>query len=147
MAVRNKTASKLFLSVAEPQAVLTEEERSRAPSVFTVLRAIVQLFFSKQDSALGLYGAFGYDLCFQFDPIKYSLKRPDDQRDLVLFLPDEILVVDHFNAKAWTDRYEFELGGKIDRRIEARDEGDAVQADRIQFRGAATICRANMRSW
>ena len=98
--------------MAEPQAVLTEEERSRAPSVFTVLRAIVQLFFSKQDSALGLYGAFGYDLCFQFDPIKYSLKRPDDQRDLVLFLPDEILVVDHFNAKAWTDRYEFELGGK-----------------------------------
>jgi anthranilate synthase len=112
VSVRNKTALRLFLTVAEPDSIPTEEERSRAPSVFNVLRAIVQLFFSKQDSALGLYGAFGYDLCFQFDPIKYSLKRPDDQRDLVLFLPDEILVVDHFNAKAWTDRYEFELGGK-----------------------------------
>ena len=41
-----------------------------------------------------------------------KLKRPDDQRDMVLFLPDEILVVDHYAAKAWIDRYDFEKDGK-----------------------------------
>jgi anthranilate synthase len=99
------------LTIAEPQRHFTEEERSRAPSVFTALRAIVGLFFSDEDASLGLYGAFGYDLAFQFDPIAFKLKRPDDQRDLVLYLPDEILVADHYSAKAWVDRYEFSFNG------------------------------------
>jgi anthranilate synthase len=62
--------------------------------------------------SLGLYGAFGYDLAFQFDAIELKLKRPDDQRDMVLYLPDEILVVDNYAAKAWIDRYDFEKGGE-----------------------------------
>ncbi|MFP1632253.1 anthranilate synthase [Zhengella sp. ZM62] len=95
------------VQVAEPDRVFTEEERSRVPSVFTVLRAIVALFKSHDDPNLGLYGAFGYDLCFQFDPVTFKLERPDSQRDLVLYLPDEILVVDHYSAEAWKDRYEF----------------------------------------
>lgn len=99
------------LMIAEPTGTFTEEERSRMPSVFTVLRAIVGLFFSEEDANLGLYGAFGYDLAFQFDPIQYKLKRPDDQRDLVLFIPDEIFVADHYSARAWVDRYEFVCGG------------------------------------
>ncbi|PRD45297.1 anthranilate synthase component I [Phyllobacterium phragmitis] len=102
---------RIELEIAKPQRHFTEEERSRAPSVFTVLRAIVGLFFSEDDASLGLYGAFGYDLAFQFDPIDLKLKRPDDQRDLVLFLPDEILVADHYSAKAWFDRYEFSFSG------------------------------------
>lgn len=95
------------LQVAEPERVFTEEERSRVPSVFTVLRAIVALFKTHDDPNLGLYGAFGYDLCFQFDPVNFKLERPESQRDLVLYLPDEILVVDHYSAEAWKDRYEY----------------------------------------
>lgn len=95
------------LDVAKPGRVFTEEERSRVPSVFTVLRAITALFKSAEDANLGLYGAFGYDLAFQFDPVEYKLERKDSQRDLVLFLPDEILVVDHYSTKAWTDRYDY----------------------------------------
>lgn len=30
---------------------------------------------------------------------------------MVLYLPDEILVVDHYSAKAWIDRYDFEKDG------------------------------------
>ncbi|MGN6142930.1 MAG: anthranilate synthase [Mesorhizobium sp.] len=97
----------LALTVAEPGHVYAEEERSRAPSVFTVLRAVTALFHTDQDANLGLYGAFGYDLAFQFDPVAYKLKRAESQRDLVLYLPDEILVVDHYSAKAWTDRYDY----------------------------------------
>src|SRR5690606_34490476 len=56
----------IALKVAEPTRIFAEEERSRAPTVFSVLRAIVALFKSSEDSNLGLYGAFGYDLAFQF---------------------------------------------------------------------------------
>ncbi|MBX3568817.1 MAG: anthranilate synthase [Rhizobiaceae bacterium] len=105
------TKRRLALVVAEPGRVFTEEERSRVPSVFTVLRAITALFHSDQDANLGLYGAFGYDLAFQFDPVELSRERDDTQRDLVLYLPDEILVVDHHSAKAWHDRYDYSGAG------------------------------------
>jgi anthranilate synthase len=88
-----------------------EEQRSRQPSVFSLLRALVGLFRSAEDQHLGLYGAFGYDLVFQFEPMGLRLPRPADQRDLVLYLPDEILVVDHMRQVAATNRYEFAFGG------------------------------------
>ncbi|RWI23752.1 anthranilate synthase [Mesorhizobium sp.] len=107
-----ETSNRLIrLDVAKPSRVFTEEERSRVPSVFTVLRAITALFKTEEDANLGLYGAFGYDLAFQFDPVDYKLERQQSQRDLVLFLPDEILVVDHYSTKAWTDRYDYSSDG------------------------------------
>jgi len=106
------TARRLDLTINMPDRVFTEEERSKMPTVFTVLRAVTNLFYSQEDANLGLYGAFGYDLAFQFDAIELKLKRPDDQRDMVLFLPDEILVVDHYAAKAWIDRYDFTKDGQ-----------------------------------
>src|SRR5712671_9926 len=87
-----------------------EESRSRQPSVFSVLRALIDLFGSAEDQHLGLYGAFGYDLVFQFEPMQLRLPRPEDQRDLVLYLPDEILVVDHMRQVSETHRYEFDVG-------------------------------------
>ena len=105
------TDRRLDLTINEPSRVYTEEERSKMPTVFTVLRAVVDLFHSEADSAIGLFGAFGYDLAFQFDAIKLSMQRPEDQRDMVLFLPDEILVVDHHAAKARIDRYDFAKDG------------------------------------
>jgi len=98
-------------TVAESAQRFPEEMRSRQPSIFSVLRALVQLFSSAEDQHLGLYGAFGYDLVFQFEPIPLKLSRPRDQRDLVLYLPDEILIVDHMRQIAATHRYEFEVGG------------------------------------
>src|SRR5271168_119348 len=98
--------------VGEPRHRFSEEMRSRQPSVFSVLRALVELFGSAEDQHLGFYGAFGYDLVFQFEPIQLKLPRADDQRDLVLYLPDEILVVDHMRQIAATHRYEFEVAGR-----------------------------------
>ncbi len=85
-----------------------EELRSKQPTVFSVLRAITDLFDSAQDSHLGLYGAFGYELAFQFEPVRQRLERDGSQRDLVLYLPGEILVVDHRREVATLYRYEFE---------------------------------------
>src|SRR5713226_3006925 len=89
-----------------------EEERSKQPSAFTIVRALVELFASETDPHLGLYGAFGYDLAFQFEPIRKRLPRPPEQRDLVLYLPDELLIVDHQRQVAERRRYDFELGGQ-----------------------------------
>jgi len=88
-----------------------EEERSHQPSVFSLLRALVDLFFHEGEPHLGLYGAFGYDLAFQFEPIRLRLERPAAQRDLVLYLPDELIVVDHRREVAQRRRYEFEVDG------------------------------------
>jgi anthranilate synthase len=72
-----------------------------------VLRAIVALFRHREDPHLGLYGAFGYDLAFQFEPIRLRRPRPPEQRDLVLYLPDELLIVDHRREIAMRRRYDF----------------------------------------
>lgn len=93
-----KPAKKLF----------AEEERSKQPSAFTVIREILYTFSSEEDEHLGLYGAFGYDLVFQFEPITQRLERPTDQRDLVLYLPDELIVVDYYQQRAFRLQYEFE---------------------------------------
>src|SRR5438876_6021571 len=44
--------------------------------------------------------------------MKLRQPRPDDQRDLVLYLPDEILIVDHMRQQAALHRYEFESAGR-----------------------------------
>lgn len=94
-------------SVRAATGRFAEEERSRQPSIFSVLRALVGLFASPDDAHLGFYGAFGYDLAFQFEPIELHHERDPAQRDLVLYLPDEIIVVDHRRERAERRRYEF----------------------------------------
>lgn len=103
------TAAEIKLTVRTPDRLYNEEERSRAPSVFSVLRAIADQFQTEEDSHLGLYGAFGYDLAFQFEPIEFTLERPADQRDLVLFLIDELLITDHYSTRAFVHSYDFAL--------------------------------------
>jgi anthranilate synthase len=105
----------ITVKVAPPPEVGTfsEEERSRQPSIFSVVRALVKLFEFQQEGdevdggQLGLYGAFGYDLTFQFEAIDLKQKRENDQRDVVLYLPDEILVVDNQRNDAWKLSYDF----------------------------------------
>jgi anthranilate synthase len=79
--------------------------------VFSVLRALVDLFHHSGEPHLGLYGAFGYDLAFQFEPLQLRRARPADQRDLVLYLPDALIIVDHQRDVAQRRQYEFEVDG------------------------------------
>ena len=96
--------------VPEGEGTFTEEERSRRPTVFSVLRE-VSAAFGCADPHLGLYGAFGYDLAFQFEPVRLAIDRSDGQRDLVLHLPDEIWIVDLRREEAIRYSYEFAVGG------------------------------------
>ncbi len=104
------------VEIPEPDGAVPEEERSRRPTVFSALREVIALF-AGPDEHLGLFGAFGYDLAFQFEPIRL---RPDrerrggrkPQRDLVLHLPDEIYVIDRKRETALRYSYEFALGDR-----------------------------------
>ena len=99
-------------TVKPAEAGFTEEERSRQHSIFSIVRALQALFAFEDEPQLGLYGAFGYDLTFQFESVKLHQKRDASQRDLVLYLPDEVLVIDILSNAAWQLRYEFSVGGR-----------------------------------
>jgi anthranilate synthase len=96
--------------IPEAGGTFTEEERSRRPTVFCALREIIAAF-SSPDPHLGLYGAFGYDLAFQFEPVRQRLARPASQRDLVLHLPDQLYALDRKRETATCYSYEFEVAG------------------------------------
>jgi anthranilate synthase len=100
------------LVIKKPERRFAEEERSRQPSVFSAIRSLVQSFASPLDDQLGLYGAFGYDLTFQFEPIRLKHTRAADQRDMVLYLPDELLVVDRQKETAFRYSYDFTVGAE-----------------------------------
>ena len=108
----NLRENELSGTIAKPAGRFPEEQRSKQPSIFSVLRALIEMFASPEDEHLGLYGAFGYDLAFQFEPLRLRLERPADQRDLVLYLPDELILVDHRREQAVRQRYDFEVDGR-----------------------------------
>lgn len=114
-----------------------EEERSKQPTIFSVLRALIHQFQFAQDTHLGFYGAMGYDLVFQFEPIDLRHQRDVDRPDLHLFLPDELIVVDHRKEEALRYTYDFRCGDfstvGIERNSAAiplvRGQASALQSD------------------
>lgn len=97
--------------VRPPYKHFSEEQRSKQVSVFSILRGLIDLFSHAEEPYLGLYGAFGYDLAFQFEPIEFKLDRPPDKRDLVLYLPDQLVIVDHHRQTAVRYAYDFRVDG------------------------------------
>ena len=111
VAALDRRGDSLRFTVRAPEPDFTEEDRSRQPTVFSALRAVIARFGAPDDAHFGLHGAFGYDLAFQFDPIELRRPRPESDRDLVLYLPDAILVVDHQAATAEEHRFDFTTTG------------------------------------
>jgi anthranilate synthase len=109
---------RVTVHVPEPAGFVPEEQRSRRPTVFSAVREIIALF-AGPDEHLGLYGAFGYDLAFQFEPLRLRADRTQAgragrgrQRDLVLHLPDELYVIDRKREIALRHAYEFAFAGR-----------------------------------
>lgn len=106
-----QSAAHLQLKIKASPRVFSEEERSQQPSVFTVIRWLLAFFKSDEEPYLGLYGSFGFDLIFHFEDLEQHKVRNDAQRDMVLYLPDEIFVVNHRKEEAFVRRYEFQFQG------------------------------------
>ena len=118
-AVSTEPDRSVTVLIPEPAGVVPEEERSRRPTVFSAVRQVIALF-AGPDEHLGLFGAFGYDLAFQFEPIRLRPGRDETghspaagrQRDLVLHLPDDLYVIDRKRETALRYSYEFAFGGR-----------------------------------
>jgi anthranilate synthase len=106
-----------------------EEERSKQPSAFSILRAFIDEFRHPLASRLALVGAFGYDLLFQFDPIELKLPRAG-VKDLHLYLCDDIYFMDRKKEQIERFRYDFV-------RDDSSTSGVPPTAARIRKRKAA----------
>ncbi|MEW9528122.1 anthranilate synthase component I [Microbispora sp. NPDC049125] len=148
--VAEPTAGFVEVHVPESEDLLPEEMRSRRPTVFTAIREIIAAFRG-DDPHLGLYGAFGYDLAFQFEPIRYRLTRPDDQRDLVLHLPDRLVVIDRVRETSMEYLYEFTVDGvstaglERDGRTEPLVTPAEIPADPVKGAYAEVVAQAKER--
>jgi len=108
-------------------ALFSEEERSRQPSAFSILRALIDEFKHPGETKLALVGAFGYDLLFQFDPIEFKLPR-QGVKDLHLFLCDDIYFMDR--KKEQIERYQFDFaGGEELNTVGASGDSGAIAAN------------------
>ncbi|MCR6632585.1 MAG: anthranilate synthase component I [Magnetospirillum sp.] len=97
-------------TVADSGEPADELARTRRASAFTLVRRLRDLIAAEDDHFLGLYGVFGYDLGLQIDPIRQRLQRDPDQRDMVLYLPDQIVLADPEGGPAHMISYDFSLG-------------------------------------
>jgi anthranilate synthase len=110
VAVREQTPQRLVLEIPTATTPFAEEERSLQPTVFSPLRRVIEDLGAIADTSLGFYGAFGYDLLFQFEPIRQRLARDADDADLHLFLPDQFFMVDRRKETAVRYDYDFAKG-------------------------------------
>jgi anthranilate synthase len=137
-------------------ALFSEEERSRQPSAFSILRAIMEEFSNPEDQTLYLIGAFGYDLLFQFDPIELKLPR-EGVKDLQLFLCDEIYLMDRQKETIERVSYDFANGpetthglpreaAKVPKPIHRKAQPITADHDPEEYMAKVETCRAGMKA-
>jgi anthranilate synthase len=132
--IEDRTERELRCEILPSTGRFSEEERSKQNSVFSPLRALIEQFALPEEPYLGFYGAFGYDLVFQFENITRQVPRDAEQRELVLYLPDSLVVVDHASDTAFRCRYEFRYG-------ERGTAGRSAQMAPDPYRPAATVAQ------
>jgi anthranilate synthase len=128
LVISERSPTRLAGHVKATAAAEDESQRTRRASIFTLVREVMALVASPEERTLGLYGAFGYDLVFQMEDLERKLTRAEDQRDLVLYLPDEIVVTDHAAKSSARMTYEFSWNGRStegQRRLTAADAYNA----------------------
>ena len=110
--ITGKSATRLAGHIVRGDAPVDEDQRTRRSSVVSLVRDIIAAFNSPSDGLLGLFGAFAYDLVFQFEDLVQKREREKDQRDIVLYIPDRILAYDRATGRGVILSYEFAFGGQ-----------------------------------
>lgn len=94
--------------ILKDQAFYFEEQRSRKNSIFSFIREFINIFKVEDDSYLGLYGAFAFDIIRQFEVFDLKKMRPDRDQDMILYFPDQLFIHDKKLNSASLYTYEFE---------------------------------------
>src|SRR5947208_3696693 len=125
--ITGKTASSLTGHIVRGAAPVDEEQRTRRPSVMSLVRELVAAFGASDDPLLGLFGAFAYDLVFQIEDLVQKRARESDQRDIVLYVPDCLLAYDRATGCGVVLNYDFTWKGKSTKGL-PRDTTESVYA-------------------
>ncbi len=112
VAVTEKKPARLSGHIIRGDAPVDEDQRTRRASVMSLVRAIIATMGHPNDSLLGLFGAFAYDLVFQMEDLVQKRPREADQRDIVLYIPDHVLAYDRATGRGVTISYDFSWKGK-----------------------------------
>jgi anthranilate synthase len=110
--ITEKSATRLAGHIVRGDAPVDEDQRTRRASIMSLVRDIIATMSYPGDPMLGLFGAFSYDLVFQIEDLKQKRAREADQRDIVLYIPDRILVYDRATGRGVTIDYEFSYQGQ-----------------------------------
>ncbi len=110
--ITEKGATRLKGHIVRGDAPVNEDQRTRRASMMSLVRAIIASFSSNNDPLLGLFGAFAYDLVFQFEDLVQKRAREADQRDIVLYVPDRLLAYDRATGRGVILSYEFGWKGQ-----------------------------------
>jgi anthranilate synthase len=110
--ISEKTASRLSGHIVRGDAPIEEDQRTRRASVMSLVRDLVAAFSANDDGLLGLFGAFAYDLVFQIEDLVQKRAREQDQRDIVLYVPDRLLAYDRATGRGVVLSYDFAWKGK-----------------------------------
>ena len=110
--ISEKSPTRLAGHIVRGEAPVEEDQRTRRASVMSLVRDLVAAFGSGEDSMLGLFGAFAYDLVFQIEDLVQKRAREPDQRDIVLYVPDRLLAYDRATGRGVVLSYEFGWNGK-----------------------------------
>jgi anthranilate synthase len=125
--VTEKTTTRLKGHIVRGEAPVDEDQRTRRASVMSLVRDLVAVLSSQADPLLGLFGAFAYDLVFQIEDLRQKRARENDQRDIVLYIPDRLLAYDRATGRGVVLSYDFSWDGKSTRDL-PRDTPESVYA-------------------
>ncbi|MCF6766849.1 anthranilate synthase component I [Thiotrichales bacterium 19S11-10] len=99
--ILSETEHSLKLSVQATVEKLSEEKRSFRASVITPIRSLIDEFKELNENMLGLFGAFGYALIHQFEPLKVAEEKNKDQKLYHLYWVDELYAIDNKKEEAF----------------------------------------------
>lgn len=110
--ISEKTSTCLAGHIIRGEAPVEEDQRTRRASVMSLVRDLVAAFSANDDGLLGLFGAFAYDLVFQIEDLVQKRPREQDQRDIVLYVPDRLLAYDRAMGRGVVLSYDFAWKGQ-----------------------------------
>ncbi|WP_315706747.1 MULTISPECIES: anthranilate synthase component I [unclassified Bradyrhizobium] len=110
--ITEHTPARLAGHIVRGPAPVEEDQRTRRASVMSLVRALIAAFSASDDPLLGLFGAFAYDLVFQIEDLVQKRPRAQDQRDIVLYVPDRLLAYDRATGRGVILTYDFAWNGQ-----------------------------------
>ena len=95
------------VEIIHSDEVFTEEQRSLQPSLVTPLNILIKEFSELKENMLGFFGAFAYELLYEFEPCQLKKIRSGKEEIYHLYFVDELYVIDKKRDETYRLTLEF----------------------------------------